>query len=127
MKFHSRLLVSLASAALLASGVAMADNNMAQQHAPAAAAAQQASANVSDSQLKQFSNAQKKVATVRDNYQAKAENIDSAEDMQNLQTSMQKDMVKAVEKSGLDVDTYNKVAQLVIQDKGLQKRLGQMQ
>lgn len=121
---RSFLSAIFASVALAVSAPALAAD--APVNAAAAQTQQQSTDNISDKDLQKFVDAQKDLQAIRNDYQSKAQTIQKPAEMQTLQDDMQQDMVKAVENTGLDIDTYNQVSQLAMQDKGLQKRLNKL-
>ncbi|MBU2874938.1 DUF4168 domain-containing protein [Marinobacter salexigens] len=114
----NKLLVSItASIALLAAAPTMAEQN---QQSPAAtgdssgysnpAAAGSQKTNYNDAELKKFIAAQEGITEVREEYIEKIEAADSQEKAQKLQTKANDEMVSVIEKSGMDIPTYNAIA-----------------
>lgn len=94
---------------------------------PQSSAAQQPAGDVEDAELAKFSQANQQVTAIRGNYMEQAQGKDDPQAMAEIQMSMQEEMVEAVEKIGLDVSDYNRIAQLVSQDPELRDRLESMQ
>ena len=111
----NKLLVSVtASLALLAATPSMAQQNPEQTEPgsgysnPAAAGSQET--NFGDAELKKFIQAQEGVMEVREEYIEKIEAADSQKKAQELQMEANDEMVSAIEKSGMDIPTYNSIA-----------------
>ncbi|EDM47031.1 DUF4168 domain-containing protein [Marinobacter algicola] len=114
----NKLLISLtASLALLAAGPALAQENQQSPEAtnpnggysdPASAGTQKT--NFTDSELKQFVEAQEGINNIRDEYMEKIEAADSQKKAQELQMEANDEMVTVIEDSGMDIPTYNSIA-----------------
>lgn len=66
--------------------------------------------NFSDSELKQFVEAQDGINEIREDYMKKIESADSQEQAQTLQQEANNEMVEIIEDAGLDIPTYNSIA-----------------
>lgn len=120
-------MTALFSAALLSLGLAA--TAQAQQDSAANAEQPQATApaqDFSDQQLQQFADASQEIAVISQEY---TQQLQSAEDEQAQQDVRQKandEMVKAVQDSGLEVDTFNAIGQAIQQDPELMQRVQEM-
>jgi len=118
MNMNKLLVSATASLAILAAAPAMAQQDSQQDPAaaeqgsgysdPAAAGTQDT--NFSDSQLKEFIEAQEGVMEVREEYIEKIEAADSQEKAQELQMEANDEMVSVIEEIGMDIPTYNSIA-----------------
>jgi len=117
----SRFLAPAALAvALGASGAAVAQQSgaqggMQQQQAP--------DIEVTDEQVAKFADAQTQVAEIGKTYTPKMKEAESKKAMQETRREAQKEMVKAVKSSGLDVQTYNQIARAAQNDDELRSRI----
>lgn len=95
---------------------------------PAAPPAQKAqAAEIPESALQQFVEAEQKVSEIRTDYQARLNQVaDQPEKAQVVQQEAQQKMVQAVEDTGLAVPEYNQIAQLASADESVRKRLESM-
>ena len=89
-----------------------------QGFAPDAAAAE-----VSDDELEKFASAHKQVEEIRERYVSEAQSADDPEAVAEVQMNMQQEMVQAVQDEGLDVGTYNRIAQMLPYDDQLRQRV----
>lgn len=88
--------------------------------------AQQQQMDVDNVTLQQFAAAMNEVAAIQQEYsQLLSETQDPAE-AQNIQQEAQTKMVEAVLDSGLDVETYNTIAQQAASDPELQGRIEEL-
>ncbi len=92
---------------------------MQQQQAPSAD-------DIKTEELEKFADAYKNVEKIRTKYVEKAGSTDDPQEMAEVQMSMQEEMIEAVEDSGLDIGTYNKIAQILPYDEGLRSKVEDM-
>lgn len=102
------LIAAAASLALLATAPAMAQQDQDSGYADPAASTQQA--NYSDSELKQFVEAQSGLMEIREEYSAKIEAADSQEKAQELQVEANDEMVSVIQDVDMDIPKYNAIA-----------------
>lgn len=96
----------------------------AQPHGPAQGSA---AADVSDTELKKFVEAEQKVLEVRDEYQEKITAVsDEPAEAMAMQQEAQEKMVEAVQDTGMEVDAYNRIVQLASTNPELMQRLQEM-
>lgn len=110
----------------LSASAAMAQN-AAPASATAAPAQQQGQETISDAELKKFINASTEVSRIREDY---TERFNRAKDQaiaQNLQQEAQDKMLKAVDQSGLDAQTYNILSERIQTSPELQQRVQKLQ
>ncbi|WP_192954794.1 DUF4168 domain-containing protein [Gallaecimonas mangrovi] len=119
----------LAITALITATIAAAPvaSVMAAPQAPAGAQEQQQPIKVSDSQLKEFADAQKQLTGIRDDAMAKLNKSKDPKEAQKIQMQANQDMVSAVKKSGLSVKDYNSIARAMQNQPDLRARLKKMQ
>jgi len=92
-----------------------------------AAPVQQQSAEVSDTELRQFLQASNEVAKIREDYTKRINNAKDQPIAQQLQEEAQDRMIGAVETLGLDAMRYNKLAEQVQSSPELQQRIHELQ
>lgn len=130
------LLVALSAMGLSATAIAMPEGE------PQTGAAQQeqqpmqsseamqpqapAQEDVSQEELQKFADAYKEVEKVRVNYADETESTQDPQEMAEVQINMQEDMIKAVEDAGMDIDTYNKIAQMIPYDEDLRGKIEEL-
>ena len=91
------------------------------------AQAQAQAAEIPESALQQFVEAEQKVTEIRTDYQERLNQVvDQPEKAQAVQQEAQEKMVQAVEDTGLAVPEYNQIAQLAIADESVRERLDNM-
>lgn len=81
---------------------------------------------VSESQLREFAAARIQVLKIRKQYTAKLQHVKDQGKARKLQHAATRKMVKAVQRAGLDVKTYNNIAMQIRQNPALQKRLSKI-
>jgi hypothetical protein len=106
--------ITAASGRLLAMAGAVA---LVLAFAPPAAA--QMGTQFSDTQISAFAEAARDVGELQQLYDARLQEADSAEQVQQLQEQAQAEMVQAVEASGLTPEEYNQILQAAHQDEQL--------
>ena len=84
---------------------------------------QQQAAPVTEEDIQNFAEAHQKVMQVRQEYISKAKSAEDQEQKQQLQMAMQKDMLAAVQETGMKPKRYNQVARKVGQDEELRQRV----
>lgn len=89
-----------------------------QGFAPDAAATE-----VSEEELEKFASAHKQVEEIREKFVEEAQSADDPEKVAEVQMNMQQEMVQAVQDEGLDVGTYNRIAQMLPYDDELRQRV----
>lgn len=127
-------ITALFSAALLAAGLMTATANAQEETAKteqskANAEQPQASASAqefNDDQLEQFADASVEIATVSQEYTQRLQKAENEEAQQKVRMEANEKMVEIVEKSGLDVDTFNAIGQAIQQDPELMQRVQEM-
>ena len=102
-------------------GAPQQDPGAAQQPAPGAPEGE--AAEVSSDELDKFASAHQEVEEIREEYMADAGDATDPDAMADIQMSMQQEMVEVVEDAGLDVGTYNRIAQMLPYDDELRERL----
>ncbi|APE31525.1 hypothetical protein BOX17_11555 [Halomonas aestuarii] len=123
-------MTALFSAALLSLGLA-ATQAQAQQDEAAANNAEQAQATApaqdfSDSQLQQFADASKEIAVISQEYTKQLQAAEGEQAQEDVRKEANDEMVKAVQDSGLEVDTFNAIGQAIQQDPELMQRVQEM-
>lgn len=122
-------MTALFSAALLSLGLAATQAQAQQDTAansadqPQAAAAAQ---DFSDAQLQQFADASKEIAVISQEYTKQLQAAEGDEAQQAVRKEANDEMVKAVENSGLEVNTFNAIGQAIQQDPELMQRVQEM-
>ena len=76
-----------------------------------------------DATLENFTVAMNAVSDVADKYQSELKGDETPEKMQQIQQAAQTEMVTEIEKTGLEVQTYTTIAQLVQTDEKLRSRV----
>jgi len=79
-------------------------------------------ADVSDEKLEEFAAVHQEVETVNAEYQAKIAATADVKEKNALSAEANKEMMKVVEASDLNIREYNRIAELVQQDIGLQSK-----
>lgn len=90
------------------------------------AAPQQQAAPVTEKDIQHFAEAHQKVMQVRQEYIGKAKNTEGKQQKAQLQMAMQKDMLAAVQETGMQPKRYNQVARQVGQDEELRERVNEV-
>lgn len=101
----------------------------AQQANPAQEEMQQEAPSADDidsDELEKFAKAYKDVEKIRTSYVEEAGSTDDPQEMAEVQMSMQEEMIDAVEETGLDIGTYNKIAQVLPYDEDLRNKVEDM-
>ncbi|MGM0951975.1 MAG: DUF4168 domain-containing protein [Pseudomonadota bacterium] len=130
MNLNKLLVSATASIALLAAAPVMAQESNQQSGQgseysdPASAEAQQT--DFSDSELKQFIEAQEGVMEVREDYIEQIEAADSQEKAQELQMEANDEMVSVIEEIGMDIPTYNSIATAYSSEPKVRDRIDSM-
>lgn len=120
MKFGFQLLgITLISMAMFAlPALASADEQNADKTQSNSSQQQQ----FTDKQLKRFARAQEDVQETMQKWQVKLDEADD-DDKAKLRKKRNEDMTEAVENSGLDAKTYNRIAQQAQKDEQLTQRI----
>ncbi len=119
MKIRNAIMTAVAAAALmLGAPVAAQDYQMEQQ--------QPAQTDVSDQQLEQFATAQLQISEIQQDFSARLQGVEDAEEAHELQVQANEEMTEAVEEAGLDVQSFNEIAMAIQNDPELQQRLTAM-
>lgn len=79
--------------------------------------------NFDDATLEKFTLAMTAVSEVADKYQTELSGEESPEKMKEIQQAAQSEMVSVIEETGLEVDTYTTIAQLVQTNEQLRERV----
>jgi len=126
-------MTALFSAALLSAGLMSATAHAQEDSAAAAtkpdAEQSQAAATAkdfSDQQLQQFADASMEIAVLSQDYTERLKGAEGEKAQQQVRMEANKEMVKVVEDSGLDVDTFNAIGQAIQQDPELMQRVQEM-
>lgn len=126
-----KILVTLTAAGFVGASGAQGEENPSQQQPqyqqPTADPSQPQAAAVSDEELQKFAEAHGQVKEIRDTYTEKTRSADDPGAVAEVQMSMQQEMVEAVQDTGLDVGSYNRIAQMLPYDEELRDRLEGMQ
>ena len=125
-KPFSKALIALAAAGLVSVAGAQEYGEPQQQQQyqnPAAGQAQPQAEAVSEGDLEKFAAAHQQVEQIRESYMDEAQGASDPDAMAEVQMSMQQEMVEAVQESGLDVGSYNRIAQMLPYDEELRERL----
>ncbi|WFM70528.1 DUF4168 domain-containing protein [Halomonas sp. CKK8] len=120
-------MTALFSAALLSLGLAA--TAQAQQDSAANAEQPQATApaqDFSDQQLQQFADASQEIAVISQEYTQQLQSAEDEQAQQDVRQEANDEMVKAVQNSGLEVDTFNAIGQAIQQDPELMQRVQEM-
>jgi len=130
MNLNKLLASATASVALLAAAPAMAQESNQQsgqspEYSDPASAGTQAT-NFSDSELKQFIEAQEGVMEVREDYIEQIEAADSQKKAQELQMEANDKMVSVIEDIGMDIPTYNSIATAYSSEPKVRDRIDSM-
>ncbi|WP_280553525.1 DUF4168 domain-containing protein [Halomonas sp. 25-S5] len=123
-------MTALFSAALLSLGLA-ATQAQAEQDDAAANNAEQPQATApaqdfSDQQLQQFADASQEIAVISQEYTQQLQAAEDKQAQQDVRKEANDEMVKAVQNSGLEVDTFNAIGQAIQQDPELMQRVQEM-
>lgn len=86
-------------------------------------AQQQAQVEIDDQTLEQFADALGTITEIQTEYSASIGATQDPQEAQSLQQEAQTKMVEAVQEAGLDVETYNVIAQQLAADPELQQRV----
>lgn len=108
-----RTMIASALAALLATAAApaFAQQGQAEQQAAAQAQMEQMqNATITDAQIEKFVEALGHIERINERFVEQIETVETQEQAQQLQIEAQREMVAAVEDSGLTVEEYNTVA-----------------
>ncbi|MDG5815609.1 DUF4168 domain-containing protein [Chitinispirillales bacterium ANBcel5] len=100
--------------------------SIAQEAPPPSAAEPVAEVEVSEQDLEKTADAYRKIAAVQQQLQAELQTAEDQESRLQLQQSANKNMMEAVESSGLSVEQYNTVMQQVNADKELAQKFQQL-
>ncbi|MEQ5801073.1 DUF4168 domain-containing protein [Halomonas sp. H10-9-1] len=122
-------MTALFSAALLSAGLMSATANAQEDSAANVAEQSQAAVPVqdfSDAQLQQFADASKEIAVLSQEYTERLQSTEGEEAQQEVRLEANEEMVKVVEESGLDVDTFNAIGQAIQQNPELMQRVQEM-
>lgn len=123
----SRLIIAVAALGLASTAAAQqyGDTPPEQQQYqdPTAGQAQPQAEPVSDDELEKFAQAHGQVEQIRESYMDEAQGAGDPDAMAEVQMSMQQEMVEAVQETGLDVGSYNRIAQMLPYDEELRNRL----
>jgi Domain of unknown function (DUF4168) len=111
--------IGISAAAVPAAAQQSGRNNTSPQ-APGAAAQQ---GQLSDATVQKVGQALRSMATIRQEYTAKAQSTKSQEQQKDLTDHAQSDMAKAISDQGLSVQQYNQVIQMAQADPNLKQRL----
>ncbi|MDT0617840.1 DUF4168 domain-containing protein [Salinisphaera sp. P385] len=119
MTSNNRMIRNMALATALGlgvSGIAVAQQEPAQQQAPQAKDFEKA-------ELESFVEAQSEVSTISQDYQKKMQNADDPEAQASMRQEANQEMVQAVNDAGLDPSTYNAIAQAAQSDPQLAQKI----
>jgi len=94
-----------------------------QNQPPPAPPTQQQQMEVDDATLEQFAKAMSAVTRIQQEYSQRLSQTQDPDEAQEIQQEAQTLMVQAVVDSGLEVDTYNSIAQQAASDSELQARI----
>ncbi|MEQ6888742.1 DUF4168 domain-containing protein [Halomonas sp. CS7] len=122
-------MTALFSAALLSLGLAATQAQAQQDTAANGADQSQATApaqDFSDAQLQQFADASKEIAVISQEYTKQLQSAEGDEAKQTVRQEANDEMVKAVQDSGLEVNTFNAIGQAIQQDPELMQRVQEM-
>jgi len=122
-------MTALFSAALLSAGMMTATAHAQEDAATESADQAQATApaqDFSDAQLQQFADASKEIAVLSQDYTKRLQEAEGEEAQNEVRMEANEEMVKVVEDSGLDVDTFNAIGQAIQQDPELMQRVQEM-
>ncbi|TVQ82285.1 MAG: DUF4168 domain-containing protein [Micavibrio sp.] len=81
---------------------------------------------ISEHHLEAFIAAEQDVRTLQMQFQQQAGTVSSQEEMQQLQQQAHTQMAQAIESNGLDVDTYNTIANAVQTDPAIRSQYSDM-
>lgn len=79
-----------------------------------------------DTELQKFAELQKPIQAIRTNYSRRLQSAKKPEEAAKLQKEATDRMVKVVKDSGLDVQTYNKIAVTLQSDRELQAKVNSL-
>lgn len=122
-------LTALFSAALLATGLmaTAAHAQQSQESAPDSMTSQQAPAqDFSDEQLQQFADASQEIAVISQEYTERLQAAEGEQAQQEVRSEANDEMIKVVEGSGLDVETFNAIGQAIQQNPEMMQRVQEM-
>lgn len=77
-------------------------------------------------QIESFASAAREVHKIRTKWQSRLQDTEDADKAQELRTQAGAEMMSAVEKNGLSVDTYNAIATAAQQDPKLAERIAKL-
>ena len=122
-------LTALFSAALLATGLMTTAAYAQQTQDPAQdpMATQQAPAqDFSDQQLQQFADASQEIAVISQDYTQRLQEAADEQSQQQVRAEANDKMIKVVEDSGLNVETFNAIGQAIQQNPEMMQRVQEM-
>lgn len=119
MKIRHVAMSAIAAVAMMLAGpIAAQDYQMESQ--------QPTPTEVSDQQLQQFATAQMQISEIQQDFSARLQGVEDAEEAHELQVKANEEMTDAVEEAGLDVQAFNEIAMAIQNDPELQQRLTAM-
>ena len=121
LSLKNKILMSAATIGLLSAGgvatVAKAqDSYMPSQNQ------QQQQMNVSDAQLQKFAKADQAIRQMQSKFQSQSQGVESQEEMQAIQQKANKQMVQAIEQTGLSIQEYKKIGNVIRTNPEVQKK-----
>ncbi|MDZ7853947.1 MAG: DUF4168 domain-containing protein [Halomonas sp.] len=122
-------MTALFSAALLSLGLfatVQAQETQQSQDSAATGQAQAPAQDFSDDQLQMFADASQEIAVISQEYTQKLQAAEGEQAQQDVRKEANDEMVKAVQNSGLEVDTFNAIGQAIQQDPEMMQRVQEM-
>jgi len=115
---YCKKIVSVSAAVLLLTAFTVsAQQSMPQDAAPV---------EVPVEKLEKFVDAQKSILTIQEKYTSQMDQVEDPQQSKQLRQKANQEMIGAVEKAGLDVESYNQIAMAVRSDPDLQKQIEDM-
>ncbi|WP_420468529.1 DUF4168 domain-containing protein [Panacagrimonas sp.] len=119
-RYRATFAASLCAGAVIFSNAALAQGTA---QPPAAQPPAAALVEVDDKQIDAFAQAQGRVTEISQKWQAQIDGTETEAEMQSVQEKARKEMVIAVQNSGLTLEQYNQIAMAAQNDAELQQRI----
>lgn len=80
----------------------------------------------SDTEIQSFVDVQPALQSIRNDYSARLEGVDDPQTAASLQQEASSEMIEAIERNGLDLETYNLISTALQSDMELRDRVEQL-
>ncbi|WP_025674256.1 DUF4168 domain-containing protein [Salinivibrio socompensis] len=81
---------------------------------------------VTEQMVIKYTHAAEKVESISKNYESIRENVSDEKEAKELMDKTRKEMVQAIESTGLSVEDYNNIFRMAREDEALQKKISSM-